>query len=133
MNEALAPVLESYHRCRDDDTFFDAFYDFFMDKSPEVAGKFANTNFVIQKRMLRESILVMLCFNLGTDESSAEIDRLARRHSRAQLDIKPELYSLWLDALCQCIKLYDPEYTPELEQLWRDAMRKGIDRIISLY
>lgn len=133
MNENLNLVIDSYHRCRDDDTFFDAFYDFFLDKSPEVVEKFAHTNFVVQKRMLRESLLVMLLFNLDTKESIDEVDRLGRRHSCSQLDIKPELYALWLDALCQTVAMYDPEYTPELEGLWRAAMQKGIDRIISLY
>ncbi len=129
----LDQVIESYHRCRANDAFFDAFYDFFLDKSPEIAAKFANTDFTNQKRMLRESILTMLCFNLESEGSREEIERLGRRHSYSQLDIKPEYYSMWLDSLCQCVALYDPDYTPQLENLWRGAMRKGIDLIISMY
>jgi hypothetical protein len=40
---------------------------------------------------------------------------------------------LWLDALCESIAQYDPEYTPDLEQQWRDTMQAGIEMMISMY
>jgi hemoglobin-like flavoprotein len=75
--------------------------------------------------MLRESLLTMLCFNMGMVGPREELERLAKRH--VELDIKPEHYSIWLNSLCEAIERHDPEFTPELGQLWRDAMQKGID------
>ena len=54
------------------------------------------------------------------------ISELAESHSRHGHDIKPELYELWLHALCEAIKKHDPQHTPELEQHWRQAMRPAL-------
>ena len=40
--------------------------------------------------------------------------------------VSPEMYNLWLDALCEAIERHDPYHTPELEELWRSAMLKSI-------
>ena len=123
-------LTASYYRCRHDDEFLDTFYDLFLAKSPEVAKKFANTDFEVQKLMLRQSLLQLLCFDRGISGAREEIERLGRRHK--DLNIKPEMYAMWLDALCEAIRVHDPQYTPELEQLWRDAMLKSIDLMIAV-
>jgi len=127
MTNTLDDVMASFHRCRKDQAFIDTFYDLFLNKSPEIADKFRNTDFNIQRLMLRESLLVMLCFNLGVTGTREELVRMGRRHSRSQLDIRPELYDLWLDALCETIKLCDSEYSPGLEAAWRREMQAGIN------
>jgi hemoglobin-like flavoprotein len=121
-------VTASYYRCRDDGNFMDTFYEQFLAKSSEIRRMFKKTDFRIQKLMLRQSLLAMICFDRGIPGTREEIDRLATRHK--ELAVKPEMYSMWLDALCEAIKKHDPEYTPELEQLWRNAMRNSIDAMI---
>jgi hypothetical protein len=83
--------------------------------------------------MLRESLLSMLTYNLGSEEARQELVRLAERHSHRGVDIPPHLYDYWLDALCEAIQQHDPEYTPELADLWRAGMRAGIELIVSKY
>lgn len=122
-------VMASYYRCRRDGDFIDSFYDLFLAKSPEIMRMFANTDFRIQKLMLRQSLLEMICFERGLEGTHEEIERLARRH--VELEVKPEMYSMWLDALCEAIKKHDPEFTPELEQRWRDAMQKSVDEMLA--
>ena len=129
MSEELNDLTASYHRCRREERFVDTFYDLFLSKSPEIAEKFAQTNFTVQKLMLRESLLEMLCFQHGLSGAREEIERLGRRHK--ELDVTPEMYSTWLDSLCEAIQKHDPKYTPELEQHWRQAMRKGIQVMVS--
>jgi hemoglobin-like flavoprotein len=130
MAEPWNELTASYYRCRRDDRFIDTFYDLFLSKSPAIAAKFANTDFRVQKLMLRQSLLEMLCFDRGIRGTHEEIERLGRRHK--ELAVTPAMYSMWLDALCEAIKKHDPECTPELERHWREAMLKPINSMISV-
>jgi hemoglobin-like flavoprotein len=124
MDPEIELVIASYHRARHFGLLFDAFYDIFLRKSPEIPLMFAQTNFQRQKLMLRESILEMLHFaRNGTGRS--DIEKLGERHQALQ--VKPIHYDLWLDALCEALAEQDPEFNAELETLWRKTMRKGID------
>lgn len=132
LNE-LDRVTASYHRCRASDGLLDTFYERFLAKSPEVAEKFRNTDFKRQKLMLRESLISMLLFNLGSASAHRDLDQLAERHSRRGVDIPPRLYDLWLDSLCETVAKHDPEYQPELDAEWRRAMKPGIELLCSKY
>lgn len=129
----LDAVTASYHRCRTDDRFIETFYDHFLAKSDEVQDKFRGTDFVRQRLMLRESLLMMLLFNRREPSAIEELERLGETHSRRNLDIPPRLYHLWLDALCEAVEEHDPEYEPSLNEKWREAMQSGIDLIVSKY
>ena len=130
MAEQANELTSSYYRCRRDERFLDTFYDAFLSKSPEVAQLFAKTDFRIQKLMLRQSLLEMLCFDREMSGTREEIERLGLRHK--ELSVKPEMYAMWLDSLCEAIKKHDPSYTRALEQLWRAAMLKSIKEIIAV-
>jgi truncated hemoglobin YjbI len=124
MDASFEQVFASYHRARETGQLFDTFYDLLLRKSPEIPPMFARTDFPHQKLMLRESIIEMLSF-AQTGSGREEIERLGERHR--QLQIKPRLYDLWLDALCEALAKHDPKFDPALESLWRTAMRKGIE------
>ncbi len=131
--EDLDAVTASYHRCMHGEGFVDTFYELFLAKSSEVADKFRHTDFVHQKLMLRESLLMMLMFNHKRADVQDDMERLARRHSRSEVDIPPHLYEWWLDALCEAVQRHDPEFTDEVPGLWRSAMKPGIELIVSKY
>jgi hemoglobin-like flavoprotein len=130
MAEQANELIASYYRCRSDERFLDTFYDTFLAKSPEVAQLFARTDFKIQKLMLRQSLLEMLYFDREMTGKREEIQRLGRRHK--ELRVTPEMYTMWLDSLCEAIQKHDPCYTPALEQLWREAMLKSIKEMLSV-
>ncbi len=133
MDESYEPVLASYHRCEDSGGFFDTFYEIFFAKSPEIPPKFAHTDMEMQKQVVAASMLWMLQLQTGEEVARREIEKIGELHSRLAHNIRPELYELWLDALCEAIAKHDPQYTSELETMWRDAMRGGIDLIVSKY
>ena len=54
---------------------------------------FAKTDFKLQKLMLRQSLLEMLCFDRGMSGTCEEIKRLALRHK--ELCVTPEMYAMW--------------------------------------
>ncbi len=122
-------LTASFYRCRRDERFLDTFYDGFLSKSPAIAQMFANTDFKIQKLMLRQSLLELLCFDREMSGTREEIERLGRRHK--ELNVTPEMYLMWLDSLCEAVKKHDPEYSPGLEQLWRAATHKSIKEMIA--
>ena len=61
------------------------------------------------------------------------LERIGESHGRSELDIRPDLYELWLDSVCQTVKLLDPEWTQALQLAWRDQLRPGISFITSHY
>jgi hemoglobin-like flavoprotein len=123
-------LTASYYRCRRDKRFLDTFYDVFLSKSPSIAQMFAETDFAIQKLVLRQSLLDMLAFYLELPGTHDEIERLGLRHK--ELGVTPEMYTMWIDSLCEAIKKHDRRYTPELEHLWREAMLKSIKEMIAV-
>ncbi len=133
MDESYETVLASYHRCEDSGGFFDTFYDNFFAKSPEIPPKFANTDMEKQKQVVMASLLWMLRLCNGDAVARREVEQLAESHNRHGHNIRPKLYELWLDALCETIAKHDRQYTSELETMWREAMREGIELIVSKY
>ena len=126
----LDGVTASYHRCMSSDHFLDTFYELFLAKSFEVSQKFRNTDFQRQKRMLRESLLMLLLFNRDPQAVEEDMVQLAERHSRRGVDVPAHLYSMWLDSLCEAVQQHDPEYSSDIGDKWRAAMQPGIDFMV---
>jgi hypothetical protein len=76
-----------------------AFYQLFVASSAEVAVKFANTDFRVQKAALKVSWYMIMSSIERKPESNVHLERITARHSRSGLDIGPHLYDLWLDCL----------------------------------
>ena len=125
---------ESLRRCNARPGFLDLFYENFLASSPKVKEKFANTDFVRQKRALRASLHVMLLAAEDEEQGPERYLRdLAARHSRSQLDIGAELYDLWLDSLLATVREIDPRFSPEVEEAWERVMGVGIRYLLSHY
>jgi hemoglobin-like flavoprotein len=125
----------SLHRCLADPAFLQSFYDAFIGSSEEVREKFKGTDMGRQKRMLEDSLYVMaMALQRGFDSPArGDLPRIAERHSRKGLDIRPELYDLWASSLVETAARYDPEFTPEIERAWRETLTAGIEYMRSRY
>jgi hemoglobin-like flavoprotein len=123
----------SLNRCLAKPEFLRDFYEIFMESSPEVREKFKNTDFPRQTRVLADSLYMMaVAAQLERNAGAwAEMDRLAGRHDRTGLDIRPGLYDLWLDCLLRAAARHDPEYSREIETAWRDTLSVGIEYLRS--
>lgn len=125
---------ESLGRCNAKTGFLDRFYEIFLASSPKVKEKFAQTDFVRQRRALRASIDAMLLAATDGDKGPDKyLGELAERHSSRQLDIGAEMYDLWLDSLLSAVKEYDPKYSPEIHDAWEKIMMVGISYLLSRY
>jgi len=127
--------LASLKRCRAKPDFLLTFYGIFMDSSEEVREKFEHTDFEVQTRVLAESLWTMAVAAQAPKQSPAwgDLPRLAARHGRQDLGIRPELYEQWLDCLIEAVRRHDPQFSPELEAAWRETLAPGIAYMRSKY
>ena len=132
-NEKYQNVMESYQRCWVQPAFFDELYNFFINSSPEIKVFFQNTDFKKQNLLLRVGLLYMVSFAQTEDLYREKIEELGVLHGRSRLNIRPELYPLWVDSLMKVVRKHDAHFNDELEKSWREALQKGIDVMISKY
>ncbi len=126
-------VRASFDRCEAAGDFAEKFYEIFLNSSPEIAPLFAKTDFKQQRKLLRATVYIMVTRDVTDPKGREALERVGHSHARAKLNIRPELYDLWLDSLCETAKAMDAEWTPELERSWRECMAPGIALITSLY
>jgi hemoglobin-like flavoprotein len=123
---------DSIERCSCRPDFLRRFYTLFLASSDTIAKKFEHTDLRKQARLLKTSLYIIMLAS-GESERIVHLERLAKRHSRAELDIKPELYDLWLDRLVQAVKEFDPMFDSETETAWRRVLQPGTEFMKSRY
>ena len=133
MNERDIELFnDSIERCSHSPDFLRRFYTLFVASSDTVANKFEHTDLKRQARMLKTSLYIMMLAS-GDSERAVHLERLAKLHSRKALNIKPELYDVWLDRLVQAVEEFDPLIDLEIETAWRHVLQPGIDFMKSRY
>ena len=124
-------VMQSYGRCCASSGFFDSFYQYFLASSPEIREKFAHTNMPAQKQLLRQGILNLVMHARSMPDT--KLRALGCSHARGALDIRPELYDLWLQALLQSIGEHDGQCDANTRLAWHEVLNKGISVIKAQY
>jgi len=123
---ATEAAKASYGRCRDSDAFFRSFYKNLFAACPRAEPMFAETDFERQIRLLRHAIGLLLVFPAQPHDEPTILTRVAERHSRRDLDVPPELYGDFVDALVETVAEYDTAFTPEIGDAWRKAIAEGV-------
>ncbi|WP_263144173.1 globin [Pseudomonas sp. RIT-PI-AD] len=124
-------VMQSYGRCCASPEFFDSFYRHFLASSPLIREKFLNTDMQAQKLLLRQGILNLVMYARGMPDT--KLRALGCSHARDALDIRPELYDLWMDALLLTIGEHDKQFDGDTRAAWREVLVKGINVIKASY
>jgi hemoglobin-like flavoprotein len=121
--------LASLKRCLAVPTFMDDFYERFVGSSAEVREKFKNTDMKRQAQVLADTLYVVANAVQSEEGSPArrELPRIAARHSRADRDIRPGLYDLWISCLVETARAHDPSFGPDVERAWREVLTFGAD------
>jgi hemoglobin-like flavoprotein len=134
MPDYVEQARNSLSRCLGNPAFLDRFYNLFMTSSEDIRKKFEGTDFDRQKKMLQDSLfLMMVSAGATSGVSRRELSKLGDRHSRNQRDIKPEWYDVWLECLMKAVAENDPEFVPAIETAWRESLKSGIDFLKSKY
>jgi hemoglobin-like flavoprotein len=128
MVERTQTFLDSLNRCLATPHFLEQFYAVFMASSDEVREKFRDVDPVRQARVLADTLYALAVVAQGQEGSPAwgDFPRLAEKHSRRELDIRPELYDLWLECLIGTVGRCDPHYSADIEAAWRETLAIGI-------
>ena len=124
---------DSFRRCQNSPAFVARFYDRFISANPEVAAKFAGVEMRKQRKVLQASLLMVMLACQGNDAAQQYLGSIAARHARTQLDIRPDLYDLWLECLIETVAEMDPRFSDAVEQAWRQVMAHGISYMKSRY
>lgn len=127
--------LASLKRCREQPDFLARFYERFVASSEEVREKFRYTDMRRQVRMLEDSLFVVAVAVQGQEGSVArgDLPRIAARHSRKDLGIRPELYNLWAECLIETAREHDSGFCPEIEKSWRAVLAFGVQYMQDRY
>jgi len=121
-DEAVRMSLERWEASGE---FAEVFYEKFLKSSPEVPSLFSGTDFPRQKRLLRDSVHKLVSRDVSDPVLRRELEHLGRIHGRRGRNIRPALYEMWLDSLCETAGALDPEWNEALEQKWRARLRPG--------
>ena len=127
------PVRRSLERCEAAGDFGAVFYRKFLNCSPRIAPYFSETDFERQRRVLRDSVLLMVSRDVSDPAMREHLERLGKTHSRSQRGILPELYELWLDSVIETVRELDPNWNAELERAWRVRLRPGMQVIMAAF
>jgi len=124
---------ESLDRCLADPAFLDRFYHLLTSSSEEIAEKFRQTDFDRQKGALKTALFVLLFAHEWNLAGDAYLQGVARRHSRKDLGVRPELYDVWIECLLQTVTEFDSSFCPQVEDAWRKVVGPGIAFLKAAY
>ena len=126
-------VKQSFGRALGDRDLLGKFYDRLLNSNPEIGKAFVNVDMEKQKEILQMSLSMAILYPQDNVVAKHSMDKVRVSHNQANLNIKPEMYQYWLDALLSAVAESDPDFTAELDQQWRTVMGVVIDHISSGY
>ena len=129
----VASVRGSFARCCRNADFIDNFYHRLANEAPAVGPMFAETDMRTQDTLIRAGISHLIDFADRVDGVRSKIDELGVKHNRHHLDVKPELYESWIEALIQAAAECDDFFDEQVESAWREVLRPGIELMASAY
>jgi len=122
-----ARFLGSLERCRRDEVFLSSFYERFLASSEEVREKFRRTDFKRQTQLLDRTLELSASATIGEPGARRVLAERAETHDRHHLDIRPELYDLWLETLIETARGVDPDWDHDVEEAWRHILTYVIE------
>lgn len=129
-----ALVKDEYSRCLIRPTFFDDFYKEFTSQSLEIRQKFANTEMTAQKDALRAGLTFLIMYAEGKSAFAADkLDKLGDSHKKSRLNIRPDLYPLWMQSLIATVKKHVVSFNDASLKAWQAVLQNGVNRIKSHY
>jgi hemoglobin-like flavoprotein len=127
-------VRPSFERCCEQGPeIFDTFYASLADHVPGIGAMFAKTDMQRQNQLVRAGIGTLIDYACGDVAAEVELARLGTLHDRQRLNVSPEMYAGWVNALMEMVVEYDPQRTDTIEAGWRELLAPGIALMIAKY
>lgn len=121
----------SYSRCLRSPDFFTDFYDRLLASDPAIPPMFATTEFSKQHKLLQHGLGLLLSYAKTPDP--ALLQRIAAKHSAGGVNVPPDMYGRFLDALVQTVGEHDPRFDEDVGAAWHEAARPGVEFMQSHY
>jgi hemoglobin-like flavoprotein len=129
----VATARESYQRCCQSPGFPECFYRNLFMVAPHVETRFANTDFERQHRLLQHAIGLLLSFPTQPATEPTILRRVADRHKAADLDVPPDWYADFVEALIQTVSERDDQHSDDVTAAWRATVAPGIEYMKAQY
>ena len=125
-NDELCNLLnESLQRCLENDQFLIIFYKLFLESSDEIKDKFSGIDEEHQINMMRQSLNTIISVSEANWESDKFLSDMAIKHK--DMNIKPELYTLWQSSLLSAVSKCDKQYNEDIRKAWTYILSRGIE------
>lgn len=121
----------SYSRCLRTPDFFRDFYAHLLASDESIEPMFSGTVTPRQHKLLQHGIGLLLSFGNNPDE--VLLERLAVRHSVNGINVRPALYTNFVDSLLVTIAQHDPKFDETIADAWRAALSPGLEFMKSRY
>ena len=125
--DAVAVAKASYARCLGTPDFLLTFYRNFFRACPAAEPMFAGIEIARQAKLLQHALGLLLAFPATSDHEPTVLTRLAVKHGPEGLNIDPDWYPVFVEALVKSAAEHDPEFTPATADAWREAVKPGME------
>ncbi|MFP4615312.1 MAG: globin [Thiohalorhabdus sp.] len=132
-SDTTEAVKKSLGRCLHHGDVFGTFYQIFLQRDPRIPELFANTDMEEQKKLLRNGVNNVIAFYDQSFTAKSVLERIRYTHGRSRLNIPPDLYGHWVEAMIQAVGQFDPDFDPLLEQSWRNVLNNGTEFVMAGY
>ncbi len=126
-------VLERFHdsleRCQSNPEFLGLFYDRLQHYSDDIQKLFESADLERIKRMIQQSLILLMMATEGSIHSHQRLKRLREQHTA--IGVQPEHYTTWLETLLSVVEELDPKYNLAIDQAWRTVLGEGINIMTS--
>lgn len=133
MNPEVEIVRKSFGRCNIKGDVIERFYQLFLKSHPDIGPRFANTDFSVQKGLLRQGINLAILFAAGVPTGESAITRIRDTHKKSRMNIPPSLYTYWQKSLLQAVSEFDSEFNDQTRRCWDAVLRKTINHVTAGY
>lgn len=127
-------ATRSFGRCLVRGDLFDRFYEVFLGSHPSIPPYFANTDFTVQKQLLRHGINFALMMAKGDSIATQALSKIRSTHSKSKLNIPPRLYGYWKNSFLQAVSEIDPKFGDEgLSDAWEEVLEETVEYVAGGY
>lgn len=133
IQEKVQNVQMSFGRCSINPSFMKDFYSAFFVSHPSIKEYFKNTDMSKQTELLKNGLTYLIMYAGGSGVAISKINKLGETHSKAGMNIPPNIYVYWVNSLLKTIKIHDQKMNNDLFNDWKEVVLIGIEKIKSLH
>ena len=130
--DAVSVVKASYSRCLSAEMLAE-FYRRLLGKYPLAQRMFKGSHMGRVQQKLGESLLFLIANATSPEILRDKLEHVAAVHSKSQRNVKPEMYTAFIQTMMSTIAYYDPEFDNHVKKAWLQILPVPIRFMMSRY